>query len=198
MLRRLTLPAALLGLAIAPAAAAATPTIPASIVHLAQAELTKGVRESPMGSDNSPDIARYRTALARKPPVAAWCGYFASYIAKRAGVPLGSRGEGLGYVPDIGTWARRTGRWVTRPRAGDLAVYAAHVGIVESVGGSMTAIISGNWSNRVSRDVRRRSDAQGFVRLAVGWDASGTYDNVFEHGLKAPGSVIPVLGQVAK
>jgi hypothetical protein len=182
MLRRLTLSATCTLAVLAPSAHAAKAPIPDTIVHLAQAELAKGVREVPLGSDNSRDIARYRTAFAWKAPIAAWCGYFASYIAKTAGVPLGSHGEGIGYVPDIKTWARRTGRWVNTPHAGDLAVYRGHVGIVESVEGSMTTIISGNWSNRVGRDVRPRSRAQGFVRLAVGSRIRGTYAAGFTPG----------------
>jgi hypothetical protein len=148
-------------------------------VRLSQAELAKHVHEIPMGSDNSPDIARYRTAFAWRAPVSAWCGYFASYIAKQAGVPLGARGEGIGYVPDIKTWAQRSGRWVSVPRAGDLAVYPGHVAIVESVAGSMTSTISGNWSDRVSRYPRPRSDALGFVRLAVGYRVNGSYATGF-------------------
>lgn len=164
------------------AAPTAERSIPAAIVGLSQAELAKHVREIPMGSNNSRDIARYRTAFAWRAPVADWCGYFASYIAKAAGVPLGSRGEGIGYVPDIKAWAQHSGRWVKAPRAGDLAVYRGHVGIVESVEGSMTSIISGNSSDRVSRYVRPRSDAEGFVRLAVGGRINGSYASGFLPG----------------
>src|SRR5437773_11870420 len=66
------------------------------IVRLSQAELARGVREVPDGSNNSRSITRYRTATVGAMRGAPWCAYFASYIAKRAGVPLGWHGEGMG------------------------------------------------------------------------------------------------------
>src|SRR3954452_17303341 len=58
------------------------------LVKDAQAELARNVREVPDGSNNSRDISRYRTATAGAMRGAPWCAYFASYIAKKAGVPL--------------------------------------------------------------------------------------------------------------
>jgi hypothetical protein len=153
-------------LALAPAAQAKSPT--ERIIRAARVELRKGVKEVPDGSNDSPDIARYRTAFPWKMPVAAWCGYFVSYVTLRADVPLGDDGEGIGSVSAIRDWARRTGRWRTRgPRRGDLWIKrnVGHVGIVERVVPGGIVSLDGNWDNRVAETSRSSSDVLGFVRL---------------------------------
>jgi hypothetical protein len=142
--------------------------IPADIVRIADGEFAAGVRELPLGSDDSPEIAVYRGALSPRARPEAWCAIFVSWVTKGAGVPIGRRGAGIASAAGIEAWAERTGRWTHRPRAGDVAVYIGHAGIVESVRGSRMTTIEGNWSNRVSRLNRRRSEALGFARLAVG------------------------------
>jgi hypothetical protein len=142
--------------------------IPQDIVRIARAEFHKGVREAPRGSNDSPGIARYRKALASRPRPAAWCAFFASWVAKSAGAPLGRRGAGIASAAGIRSWAQRTGRWRHLPRPGDMAVYHGHVGIVASVEGSRMTTIEGNWSDRVSRLSRGRREALGFARVAVG------------------------------
>ena len=140
-----------------------------SIVQLAQSELKRGVRELPDGSNRAPAIRRYETATAGAAYGAPWCAYFVSYIAKRAGVPIGPGGRGLGYVPYIRAWAHQTGRWTSRPRPGELVTFAQHVGIVETVYANHTmTTIEGNHGNAVSRVFRRWSEAMGYVRLAGG------------------------------
>jgi hypothetical protein len=158
--------AALAGDASATAVAPA-PDIQADIVSIARGELHKGIREAPMGSDNSNGIARYRGALDPRPHGGPWCAYFASWVTRRAGVPLGSRGNGIASAAGIRAWAQRTGRWRHLPRAGDIAVFSHHVGIVVYVTGSRMTTIDGNWSNRVSRVSRRRYEAIGFARAAA-------------------------------
>jgi CHAP domain len=152
---------ALLGAASAPAQAG----IVERIVHAARAEVRKHVHEVPDGSNESPDIARYRTATrwsARGP----WCGYFVSYVAAVAGAPLGDRGEGLGAVAGIRRWARRAGRWRPSPHAGNIAVFHGHVAVVERVAGRRWLVtIEGNHGNRVARVWRPRSTVRGYVRL---------------------------------
>ena len=169
--RRPLLPAlalAALALSAFAAAPAAQAGIPDRILEAARVELRKGVKETPDGSNDSPDIARYRTAFPWKMPVAAWCGYFVSYVTNQAGVPLGDRGEGIGAVDAIRDWGKRTGRWRTRgPRPGDLWVKRniGHVGIVERVTGSGIVSLDGNYDNRVARTFRAWSDIAGLVRL---------------------------------
>src|SRR5436190_2529896 len=139
------------------------------IVHLSQAELAKGVREVPDGSNNSRAIARYRTATVGAMRGAPWCAYFTSYIAKRAGVPLGWHGEGMGYVPYIRDWAHKTGRWRGTPKPGYLITFPQHVGVVEHVYSNHTLTsIEGNAGNAVRREYHRWSEATGYVRLADG------------------------------
>lgn len=147
---------------------APTRDIPADIVGVARAELDKGIRESPLGSNNSKAIARYRGALDPRPHGGPWCAYFASWVTRRAGAPLGSRGSGIASAAGIRAWAERTGHWRHLPRPGDVAVFSHHVGIVVYVAGSRMTTIDGNWSNRVSRVSRRRYEAIGFARVAVG------------------------------
>lgn len=141
------------------------------IVALARAELRWGVKEVPPGSNDSPDIARYRSAVAGA-RVGPWCAYFVSYIAARAGVPLGERGQGFGLVADVERWARRTQRWFEpkrmRPLPGDLVVFPGHTGIVERVRGKTLLTIEGNTSNALRRRERPLVGGRpirGFVRL---------------------------------
>jgi hypothetical protein len=98
------------------ATAPAQAGLPDRLVSLARAELNRGVHEVPNGSNNSRDIARYRTAIRWASGPAPWCGYFVSYVAREAGAPLGESGEGIGLVSEIRRWAKRTGRW--RPSTG--------------------------------------------------------------------------------
>lgn len=146
---------------------AQTRDIPADIVSIARAELRKGVRESPMGSNDSPAIARYRRALVPHAHGGPWCAYFASWVTRRAGAPIGSGGSGIASAAGIRAWALRTGRWRRLPRPGDIAVYPGHVGIVASVSGSRMITVEGNWSNRVTQLSRRRYEALGFARPYV-------------------------------
>ena len=181
MLPRAIAAAALLALpfAISPASAPAskTPTADAAgvkiahrIVTLARKELAKGVHEIPDGSNRAPAIHRYDLATTPHYYGAPWCAYFTSYIAKRAGVPIGPGGRGLGYVPSIRAWAQATGKWTQRPRPGELITFAQHVGIVEAVYTSSHTLtsIEGNHGNAVHRVWHRWRDSMGYVRLVNG------------------------------
>ncbi len=129
-----------------------------------------GVAEEPPGSNDGARIADYRSAVAGAYPGAPWCGYFVSWAAAQAGVPLGEAGQGFGSVEEITAWAARTGRLVpagVTPSPGDLILFGGrHVGIVESVNadGSLTTI-EGNEGDAVKRVQRSASEATGFVRL---------------------------------
>jgi hypothetical protein len=142
--------------------------IPRAIVRIAEGEYHRGVREVPLGSDYSRRIARYRAALIPRARSGAWCAYFASWVARKAGAPIGPGGVGMASSAGIRLWAIRTGRWRRYPRPGDVAVFVGHTGIVESVAGRSMTTIDGNWSNRVSRVARTRGQALGFARVAVG------------------------------
>ena len=140
---------------------------------LAAAQGQVGVTEQPPGSNDSAQIAQYRTATAGS-GVGPWCAYFVSWAAAQAGTPLGEAGQGFGSVSALYGWAQRTGRATpagpgVRPNAGDLIVWGGrHVGIVESVDadGSIHTI-EGNSSNAVSRRSYGPDGggATGYVRL---------------------------------
>src|SRR5689334_10596360 len=110
-----------------PQADAAGAKVALRIVKLARKELAHGVHEIPDGSNRAPAIYRYDLATTPHYYGAPWCAYFASYVAKRAGVPIGPGGRGLGYVPTIRSWAQASGKWTQRPRPGELITFPEHV-----------------------------------------------------------------------
>src|SRR5262245_65613863 len=105
---------------------------------LSAAQSQVGVSEQPPGSNDSPQIAEYRTATAGS-GVGPWCAYFVSWAAAQAGTPVGEAGQGFGSVSALYAWAQRTGRATpadqgVQPTPGDLIVWGGrHIGIVESV-----------------------------------------------------------------
>lgn len=141
------------------------------IVSIAEAQV--GQSEQPPGSNESPAIAEYRTATAGAIPGAPWCAYFASWVARQAGEPLGSEGQGLGAVSEIWSWAQSAGRALPNgpgvvPKPGDLIVFGGeHVGIVRKVlaNGSIETI-EGNYENKVALNVRTPSEPTGYVSMS--------------------------------
>jgi hypothetical protein len=137
---------------------------------LAAAETQVGASEQPPGSNDGPQIATYRTAVAGAQPGEPWCAYFASWSAAQAGTPLGFNGEGLGSVAQITSWAQQTGRYLPAgsvPQPGDLILFGdEHVGVVQSVNsdGSINTV-EGNYENAVTQVHRMPGEATGFVRL---------------------------------
>jgi hypothetical protein len=157
--------------AMAPSAVSPTGGTGASaIVQIAEGEV--GQAEQPPGSNDSARIALYRSATQGAQAGEPWCAYFASWVAKQAGMPLGNQGQGFGYVGDIWSWAQQTGRAIPNgpgvvPSPGDLIVFGDHhVGIVDKVlpNGSIQTI-EGNYSDQVSRVVRGAGEATGYVRM---------------------------------
>jgi hypothetical protein len=142
----------------------------AAMVQIAEGEV--GQAEQPPGSNDSARIATYRSATQGAAGGEPWCAYFASWVARQAGIPLGDHGQGFGYVGDIWNWAQQTGRAIPNgsgvvPHPGDLIVFGDHhVGIVEKVlaNGSVQTI-EGNYSDKVSRVVRGAGEATGYVRM---------------------------------
>jgi cell wall-associated NlpC family hydrolase len=144
------------------------------IAAIATAEL--GVSEQPLGSNDGPRIAEYRTATAGS-GVGPWCAYFTSWVAARAGVSIGRDGSGLGYVPTVKRWAEDTGRYIPAgagaAQVGDLVVFDRggdgvldHIGVVTGVspdGGIQT--VEGNSSDRVSARSYGPGGYAGLVRL---------------------------------
>jgi len=141
-----------------------------TMVQIAESQI--GQSEQPPGSNDGPAISMYRTAASGAAPGEPWCAYFASWVAKQAGEPIGSSGQGLGYVGDIWSWAQQTGRAIPNgpgvtPTPGDLIVFGDHhVGIVDKVlpNGDIQTI-EGNYSNKVSQVVRSPGEATGYVQM---------------------------------
>jgi hypothetical protein len=141
-----------------------------AMVQIAESQI--GQSEQPPGSNDGPAISMYRTATSGAAGGEPWCAYFASWVAKQAGEPIGSSGQGLGYVGDIWSWAQQTGRAIPNgpgvtPTPGDLIVFGDHhVGIVDKVlpNGDIQTI-EGNYSNKVSQVVRSPGEATGYVQM---------------------------------
>jgi len=151
-----------------PVVAPEEPDPGAKALGFAQGEI--GQAEQPPGSNDSPRIAVYRSAVQGAVAGQPWCAYFVSWAAAQAGAPLGESGQGFGSVAQIEDWARRTGRLLpacATPRPGDLILFGSqHVGIVEAVGadGTLTTV-EGNTGDAVRRRQRSPGEATGFVRL---------------------------------
>lgn len=168
-----TFAAALLQAGAAPSALtddSASATGDPAMVAIAATQI--GQTEQPNGSNNSPAIAMYRTATAGAQAGEPWCAYFASWVARQAGTPLGDQGQGFGSVSDIWSWAQEHGRAITNgpgvvPKPGDLIVFGGeHVGIVDQVlpNGDIETI-EGNYNNQVSQVIRSPTEATGYVSM---------------------------------
>ncbi len=143
----------------------------ARIVAIAESQL--GQTEQPPGSNESPAIAMYRSATAGAIPGAPWCAYFASWVARQAGEPIGEGGQGAGAVSEIWSWAQSTGRAIPNgpgvvPKPGDLIVFGdEHVGIVRDVlPNGQIQTIEGNYENKVAANVRTPTEATGYVEMS--------------------------------
>lgn len=144
----------------------------AGLEAVAIARTQVGQAEFPPGSNESPRIAEYRSAV-QGAVVGPWCADFASWCAAQAGVPLGENGEGFQSVEAIWNWAESTGRAIPAdegsPAPGDLIVWGSdHVGIIEAVDPDGTIhTIEGNSSDEVAQRTYGpgESGASGYVRL---------------------------------
>lgn len=146
-------------------------TTPGSTPMIDAARSQAGVVEQPPGSNDSPEIATYRRAVAGAPGPGPWCAYFVSWAARQAGTPLGDQGQGFGAVDAIWSWAQRTGRGVpngpgVRPNVGDVIILNQHTGIVTGVRPDGTVeTIEGNTSDRVADRTHPPGEAIGYVRM---------------------------------
>ncbi len=149
------------------AAAAATRRPPSAagpiIARIATAELRRGSGEAPRGSNGGPDVGRYRTATTGAVAGSPWCAYFASWVQRAAGHPIGPGGRGVSSAGELARWAREVHRWSGRPQVGGLLVLPEHVGVVVAIHGATVTSIDGNWSDRVTRVTRPVHEAAGYV-----------------------------------
>jgi len=140
---------------------------------VAIAESQAGRAEEPLGSNEGRAVAMYRSATKGAIPGAPWCAYFASWVAREAGEPLGAEGQGFGSVAQIWSWAQSVGRAIPNgpgvvPKPGDLIVFGdEHVGIVRSVlPDGKIATVEGNYENKVALNVRSASEPTGYVEMS--------------------------------
>jgi len=141
------------------------------MVAIAESQL--GQSEQPPGSNESPAISMYRSATAGAAPGEPWCAYFASWVAREAGAPIGAGGQGAGAVSEVWSWAQSAGRAIANgpgvvPKPGDLIVFGdQHVGIVRGVlPNGQIQTIEGNYENKVAANVRSPSEATGYVEMS--------------------------------
>ncbi len=136
------------------------------IVDIAKAELNKGVKEVPKGSNSGPDVLKYTDGVAE-----FWCADFVSWVYKEAGVPFSgglSGGWRISYVPTLVSWLKTNGMYTTRaenkfpPLPGDVVIIGGgaatdssgaegHTGIVYEVSGTTLVSIDGNYGDAVSK-----------------------------------------------
>ena len=123
------------------------------LLELAREEI--GTTEQPAGSN----CVKYNTDYYGHKvsgPDLAWCAVFIWWLFREAGASrLYYDGGRTAYVPALVDYARRTGRIVDRPRAGDLVCFdfngngtADHIGICEDFDGSIVTTIDGNTGNQ--------------------------------------------------
>ena len=155
-------------LAVAPAQAAAAGTVQERMVAIAQAELARDVQEIPAESNTGPDIRRYHRAVPHADADEPWCAIFVSYVARRAGYPLGNRGQGIAIVENLFAWGREHGYYFPKGsrkvKVGDISLHGyGHAGIVVSVDPVVT--IDGNWGDTVLRQPVPFLSLTGYLRL---------------------------------
>ena len=123
------------------------------LLDLAREEI--GTTEQPSGSN----CVKYNTAYYGREvrgPNLAWCAVFVWWLFQKAGVSrLYYNGGKTAYVPALVGHARRTGRIVDCPRAGDLVCFdfngngtPDHIGICEAFDGRTVTTIDGNTGNQ--------------------------------------------------
>jgi hypothetical protein len=128
-----------------------------------------GTVESPRNSNRGEQVQRYQAATTVAGTGWPWCVAFRRWCRDTAGVDRGGyRGA---YVPHLELWARKAGKWRTRPSIGADVIFdwdgdgvGDHVGIVEKVSpfvtveGNTQAGARGDQSN--GGGVWRRTDRQ--------------------------------------
>ena len=146
-------------------------TVQQKMVRYALAESRRHVREIPPHSNLGPDIRRYHTAVRHAKADEWWCTIFVSYIARKAGYPLGSVGQGIAKVPNLFRWGRREGYYfpkgTRRVKLGDIAVHGyGHAGIVVRITKDRHIYtVDGNWSDSVVYQPLPYLSLDGYIRL---------------------------------
>lgn len=121
-------------------------TLPERIVDMAVSQL--GTLEQPRDSNRGAQVERYQAATTLGGTGWPWCVAFTVWVRQRVGALAPSEYRG-GYVPHLELWARKAGKWRTKPSLGARAIFdwgrdglADHVGFVAQVSPLVT--IEGN------------------------------------------------------
>jgi hypothetical protein len=146
-------------------------TVQQKMVTYALREARRHVQEVPAHSNLGPDISRYHRAVTHASADFPWCTIFVSYIARRAGYPLGSVSQGIAQVPKLFKWGRTEGfyfaKGTRRVKLGDIAVHGyGHAGIVVRITkDGRIYTVDGNWSDSVRYQPIPFLSVDGYIRL---------------------------------
>ena len=117
-------------------------------LRVAEAELKRGVKEDPPGSNSGPRVNLYLKSAGLGPGY-PWCMAFVNWCYRQAGLDLKHPNEAS--VGFFEAWAKEHGYLVGRPQPGDIVCYRwdgddwpDHVGIVKEVGPTRIRVIEGN------------------------------------------------------
>ena len=159
-------------LLLAGSAQAAGPrTVQQKMVAIALKEARRNVQEVPTHSNTGPDIRRYHTAVKHARTTEPWCAIFVSYVAKKAGYPLGSVSQGIWDIKNLFKWGRHEGfyfnKGARKVKVGDIAVHGyGHSGIVVRVTKSGAIYtVDANWSDTVRYQPIPYLSVSGYIRL---------------------------------
>jgi len=146
------------------------------IVKLAEQELTlweSGKMSIGFRADDPTSFSKYTDNIA-----ADWCAWFASWILKEAGNPVGVPGrEWWSYVDDFTEKGPAEKGFVVHPNNGDFAIFnsGSHINIVVgfsddgriiTIGGNQGAGENGNYlSSKVNRNIGYGEEATDFVSV---------------------------------
>ena len=156
-------------------------------VLVAEAELLRGVREVPPGSNRGPDVEAYQVGLygdgKNSLEGLRWCARFVRYCYERGAQEIGEPRPFLGWrrlgktsdsdLASASKWeecARLRGSnvFTSNVKFGDVGLFLDpnHVVLVVGRRGDMVVTIEGNFKDRVAMVVRNPLDFAAVVRVA--------------------------------
>lgn len=170
--------AALAGAPIGGCSASAGGGSLAKVIEIVKQELSKGVKEEPLGSDSGPVVSIYNQNTAQP-----WCAYFLSWAFKEAGMPFAENNGVIASVDGMSAYARKNNWYYPKgdpgfvPQPGDIVIYnegimpyPSHLNIVISYNPTTKKFtsIGGNESDKISQNEFSPTlpAITGFIRIA--------------------------------
>ena len=161
----------LVALAVPTAAEGARRTVQQKMAAIAMREAARNVQEVPAHSNTGPRIREYHTAVRHAHTTEPWCAIFVSWVARKAGYPLGSVSQGIWDIKNLFDWGRSEGfyfrRGTRKVRVGDISVHGyGHSGIVVKImpNGDVWSV-DANWSDSVRYHPEPYLSIDGYIRL---------------------------------